>query len=309
MKKSKAAPKPIPECLARFRDKKKRVAPAKDAEVVKAHRVRIVNLTKKKESFLNFVHGRLATEAERVAAFQMDMWERDGKIPSLAGKHKFANLPGSCLGQGLWVQVRGQLKSWLSNAENELVRLIRQASQPGAKHRLTKVAALARKRQERLAKGEPETDYDAATRKGQQRNRRELAQIAWLDAQQAPVEKAFVAFQALGLDQEAARKSLYAAMKTSARRIGASNPTESEALVRALWVYVLDRFSAPSWKNMPWWVHPGMSEAKTEAQLTAKAKPAKSTKPSKARRESPRRSRESCFFLRCAARQIGRAHV
>src|SRR5476651_103278 len=86
MKKSKAGPKPIPECLARFRDKKKRVAPAKDAEVVKAHRVRIVNLTKKKESFLNFVHGRLATEAERVAAFQTNMWERDGKIPSLAGK-------------------------------------------------------------------------------------------------------------------------------------------------------------------------------------------------------------------------------
>jgi len=214
--KKKAAKKPTKteRCLDRFLDTPKRVAPEKDAKATRTHRARIDGLTKKKIEFLEFVHGRLRQEAPRVAACQLDQWERTGRIDGLAGKHKFANLPGAYLGQGLWAQVAGQMKSWISNAENELIRLLRQAAEPKATHRLARARALMIHKKDFVG---PQKPRPPLSKKERRAIDVEIGKAEWAQARDEPVERALADFQALGLDLEAARRRC---SPRCARRLG-----------------------------------------------------------------------------------------
>ena len=234
-----------------------------DAKATRAFRGRVddkLNIGKREK--LEFVQRRLAMEAERVAAFQMDLWARTGRIPSLAGTIKFKNLPGAYLGQALWAQVAGQIKSWVSNAERAFLADLLRLCEPGAMAPISGSRKEWAKWQERKANeaknplAKPPSAKKQAIAAKAERALRLRAQ--WGEAIDAPAESALAAFQALGLAAGEAREALAAAAWTPARR-GAENPASpAQALARAIWERTASQRGKPTWKNIPFQGHPRM---------------------------------------------------
>ena len=69
------------------------VGPQEGAAVVRTRRGRMDSANAGKKAELAFAQGRLAQEAQLMADFAFDMWEREGRIPALCSTLKFKNIP------------------------------------------------------------------------------------------------------------------------------------------------------------------------------------------------------------------------
>jgi hypothetical protein len=220
-----------------------------------------------KKDYLDFIQARLVEEAPRLAACLTDIWIREGSIPPQAGSWKFLNLPGAYLGQALWQHVAGQMKSWISNAENDFFADLWRLCAPGASAPVSRERkALADWLEKRAAaegppqRGEkrPRTPGERTLLDEKKAERALREKARWAEGLDAPAEAALAAFQALNLNAIQARAELRAAAWSAARRGARAPATPAETLARALWARTTGKRGAPTWKNIPIMLHPRM---------------------------------------------------
>ena len=109
------------------------IGPQEGARVVRTRRGRMDSANAGKKAELAFAQERLAREAQLMADFAFDLWEREGRIPALAATLKFKNIPHSALAQSLWAQVSSGVRGWISNRENDLADELSRLSRPSQK--------------------------------------------------------------------------------------------------------------------------------------------------------------------------------